>query len=445
MECPQRLQAIGLAGIQPVEQGRDGGGIVAFNEKLERGLALPLQRRIKEGNEVHRLQVSIIPTELWQAGARLGAQPVDSPIAHINVPLLIPRMRHLAVIPVGDVDRAVGTDLDVHGTEPRVAARHDALNVARLEGRAFGRDVAEDDAPLQRFDAEELSVVALRQRAAVVNDEVVREAFALGAVHVREVTERIRIRELAVFLETFAQIRALHVVEAARVAAVVPGEKPAFVIELHAERVAAAFREHLVTLRLRVIAPDVLALRIHGVRLAGAADVSCHRAALRGVEPAVRSPAQAVHDRMRVFETEAFEMHHRISVRHVVVILVGIEQQVRRIQYPDSAAPFHARRRDVQPIDERLVLVEHAVAIGVFVDGDLVTSLHATRRRFGNLVIDRAPEVVAAHGRQAGRRRVLQILHDPHPAAFIEVQEDRLAHDRLGEHLLDFQIVWNRE
>ena len=42
---------------------------------------------------------------------------------------------------------------------------------------------------------------------------------------------------------------------------------------------------------------------------------------------------------------------------------------------------------------------------------------------------------------QAGRLRVLAVLHDPHPAAFIEIQEHRLGDNRLGEHLLEFQVV----
>ena len=47
------------------------------------------------------------------------------------------------------------------------------------------------------------------------------------AVHRREVAEGIRVRQLAVLLEALLQIAALHVVEAARVAAVVAGEDAA--------------------------------------------------------------------------------------------------------------------------------------------------------------------------------------------------------------------------
>ena len=46
---------------------------------------------------------------------------------------------------------------------------------------------------------------------------------------------------------------------------------------------------------------------------------------------------------------------------------------------------------------------------------------------------------------QAGGIRILQVLHDPHPPALIEVEEHRLCDDRLGEHLVDFQIVGRTE
>jgi len=46
---------------------------------------------------------------------------------------------------------------------------------------------------------------------------------------------------------------------------------------------------------------------------------------------------------------------------------------------------------------------------------------------------------------QAGRRRILAILHHPHPAALVEVEENRLGDHRLGQHLLYFQVVSNLE
>ena len=74
--------------------------------------------------------------------------------------------------------------------------------------------------------------------------------------------------------------------------------------------------------------------------------------------------------------------------------MVGIEEQVRRIEYPDAAAAPGAGRGDVQPVDEGLVLVEDAVAVGVLVDGDLVAPLEVVGRRRRHLVVDGAQKLV---------------------------------------------------
>ena len=81
-----------------------------------------------------------------------------------------------------------------------------------------------------------------------------------GAVlHRREITERVGIRERAVFVETLLEIGARHVVEAAGVGAVVPREDPALGVDLDSERVAAPFGKYLETPCLGMITPDVLA------------------------------------------------------------------------------------------------------------------------------------------------------------------------------------------
>src|SRR5688572_14896042 len=114
--------------------------------------------------------------------------------------------------------------------------------------------------------------------------------------HRREIAERIRIRELAVFLETSEQIAALHAVEAARVAAVVPGATSALTIEPDVERIAAALRVDFKSPRLWMIPPDALS---HDVRDRCAieprpGDVRGDGRALCGVEPAVRPPPQRI-------------------------------------------------------------------------------------------------------------------------------------------------------
>ena len=142
------------------------------------------------------------------------------------------------------------------------------------------------------------------------------------------------------FGEALAQITALHVVEAPRVAAIVPGEHPPLRVKLHAKRIATALGKHLVAACPGMVAPDVLP---HGKNLVlietGPPHLGRHRAALRSVKPAVRPPSQAVHHRMRVLKPETGEVHHRSAIRDVVPVFVRIKKQVRWVEHPYTATP----------------------------------------------------------------------------------------------------------
>ncbi len=183
-------------------------------------------------------------------------------------------------------------------------------------------------------------------------------------LHGREIAEGEGVRQRPVLAEALLQIGALDVVKAARVAAVVAGEDAALRVDLQAEGVAAALGEDFVAARLRVIAPDELAHRVDRRLLAAVVlDVAGDGAALAGVQPAVRPPLQAVGAGVGVFQAEAFQQDLRRAVGHVVVVLVRVEEEVRRIEHPQAAAALDAGGGDVQPLDEGLVLVEDAVAV----------------------------------------------------------------------------------
>ncbi len=106
--------------------------------------------------------------------------------------------------------------------------------------------------------------------------------------------------------------------------------------------------------------------------VAGPGDVAGDGAALGAVEPAIGAPAQAVGDRVRILQAEAFQMHDRDRRSARRVVLRRIKEQVRRIEHPDAAAAASDRRGDVQAFEKGGVLVEDAVALRVFVDGDAV-------------------------------------------------------------------------
>src|SRR5262245_60356257 len=75
-------------------------------------------------------------------------------------------------------------------------------------------------------------------------------------------------------------------------------------------------------------------------------------ASLRAVEPAVRSPSQAVCHGMGILQTETFEVDLRRAVGHIIAIPVGIKEQVRRVHDPNSAASRQRAGRDIQAGDK---------------------------------------------------------------------------------------------
>src|SRR5215471_277293 len=114
-------------------------------------------------------------------------------------------------------------------------------------------------------------------------------------LHGWEVAEGVGVGQRAVLAEALLQIGALDVVEAARVAAVVAGEDTALAVDLQTESVAAALGEDFIAARLRMVAPDELAHRMHRRLLAAVTpDMARDGAALTGIQPTVRPPLQAI-------------------------------------------------------------------------------------------------------------------------------------------------------
>ena len=99
----------------------------------------------------------------------------------------------------------------------------------------------------------------------------------------------------------------------------------AVTVEIQSPGVAPAFAKELEAMRDRMIAPDTL-LELN------APDVSCHRASLAAVEPAVRSPGQGVGHRMGVLHAETGEQHFRIAIWNVVAISIRIKKQIGRLK-----------------------------------------------------------------------------------------------------------------
>ena len=143
---------------------------------------------------------------------------------------------------------------------------------------------------------------------------------------------------------------------------------------------------------------------------------------------------------MGILHTKPREMHDRVSIGKVILVGICIKQKIRRMQHPHPAAAMRDRRCHVQAVEEYLVGIENAVAIGILVNGDPVVTAVMLRWRWRDLVVG-GMELVAAdvHNPQARGIRILDELHDPEPAAFVKAQVQRLGHHGFLEHRLGLQ------
>ena len=140
---------------------------------------------------------------------------------------------------------------------------------------------------------------------------------------------------------------------------------------------------------------------------------------------------------MRVFKAEARQMYLGIAVRNVIIVFVGIKKQVGRIEDPRAAVAGQHARREVKAGEKRLVRLEGSVAIFVLQNSDHIGTAHTARRWRWYAVKFRADVLIVARDGEAGGKRILEILHDPHPPTRVELKVDRLTNERLAGDELD--------
>ena len=70
-------------------------------------------------------------------------------------------------------------------------------------------------------------------------------------------------------------------------------------------------------------------------------------------------------------------MHLRRSVRHIVLIYVRVEEQIRRVRHPDAMLRVRHARRHAEAVEEDRVLLIHAVAVSILVNGN---PIHTAKR-----------------------------------------------------------------
>src|SRR4030095_14064860 len=118
--------------------------------------------------------------------------------------------------------------------------------------------------------------------------------------------------------------------------------------------------------------------------------MACRGAALDPIEPTIGSPAEIVRDSVSIFETKTGKADLGIAVRDVVVIAIGIKQQIGRVQHKDAAAPDCNAGGNIQSCDKVFLRLEESVPVLVLENRDLVRAVHMTGRWHWNFVKDRA-------------------------------------------------------
>src|SRR5262245_31097869 len=94
----------------------------------------------------------------------------------------------------------------------------------------------------------------------------------------------------------------------------------------------------------------------------------------------------------------------------------------------------------VEAIDENFVPVEYAIAVRVLVNRNDVRAASVVRWWRRDLVVVRAIILVAAQHDQPGRIRILPVLRNPKPPAFVEAEVRRLRDQWLAQKQLRYEI-----
>src|SRR5207249_3215182 len=100
---------------------------------------------------------------------------------------------------------------------------------------------------------------------------------------------------------------------------------------------------------------------------------------------------------------------------------------------------------NVQSSEKILVRIEAAVSIGILQNRDLVSTANMIGRRQRGFVKNCAQVLVVLHDLESSRKRVLDVLHHPEAASFIEMEIQRLTNRRFARDDLHLQTVTDVE
>ncbi len=253
MQRPQRLQGgVPLLLADLLAQGRQDGGVAPLGEDAAGLAALPGVGVVQQLDDLGAGQ--LVEVEVAREGAALLAlDAVDAAVGLVPVIDGIDVVGPL-VVPVHDVEGAVGAGQAVDGAEPGVVGHQEVAGGAGGETAALRREFVPVEAIRQQVAGDVGVAEARRQAVALVDDAAAGDVAAPEVLvgDVVEVAVGVRVVQRAVLAERLPVVAALNAVQHDEAAVVGAVEQVAVAVEVEAPRVAAALAEQLELARARM-------------------------------------------------------------------------------------------------------------------------------------------------------------------------------------------------
>ena len=158
---------------------------------------------------------------------------------------------------------------------------------------------------------------------------------------------------------------------------------------------------------------------------------------MRGVDPAVETPAKVVDDGVRVERTKA-----RVQPGSLVgnLVAVGVLEipDIRRRRRDDAGLVEDKTGHELELVGEHVLPIHQAIAIRVRQNRDGVLGIACLTGR------PERPRIPPwRHVQHAPAVRILRGLRDPQPALLVPVDVHRLGDERLGGHERQIELRMN--
>ena len=348
-------------------------------------------------------------------------------------------MADLDVGPIAQVEGAIRTHALRHRNERGVIAAEEVVAVMADETAAGGLDLVRDKTMAVEITKDEHPAIGFGEIIAVIDGQTRVGVTAADDIGAFWDLERIRAMDPAARVVRMVGNR-LDVVVGERIEVLarltlVAGagqdmiqmrdhtgriEEFAAGVVVETPRVTRAFRKDLEDMAGWMEAPDP-GVDLHALRV-GNARLADHRVgehAVITVEPAVRTPDEAVERLMRVLETPAIKQHDGLA--RLIVGVFGDEEEFRGRTDPHTAVADFDARDEIESVLKDRDLRIGAILLHVFQNQDAIGA--AT---IGALL------------------RVGHAFHDPEAAAFVEAHRDWLDHLGLGRDERDLEAFRQR-